>query len=365
MDPDYQKRESFAVDAIKRHIPDSLKQNMLKECKGLFAEVYETQVIPSHYCVCTADGVGTKLLLAEAMGIYDTVGIDLVAMNSNDMATLGPVSPFLFLNYIAAQSMIEEKGITGDIIKGIVKGLEECDTSSIINKTIKINLGKGETASVDEMLSGLKSGYGFDIAAAMIGFIEKKRLKLNVKEGDKIIGFKSSGCHSNGFTDIRLTLLDGGFETRPEFKKRYKGNHKLDDKFGKSTIGQELLTPTRIYNKIIAKISRDIDIVGINNTGYGLKNFNRIKGNFEFEIIDSINPLPIFELLQQESRYTNKEMYQKFNMGTGFFIVVDKDDAEEVLKIAKEGQVIGKVKKSEKKFTSLLIKDEKIVFEGY
>src|SRR3989338_3780747 len=128
---DYQKREAKAVDAIKKAIPSSLKQNMLPISKGMFAELYESKVLPKHYLACAIDGVGTKIILAEAMHKFDTVGIDLVAMSANDLATLGAVSPFLFVDYFAVQEKIEEEGLTGEIMKGIVKGLEQCDSSGI------------------------------------------------------------------------------------------------------------------------------------------------------------------------------------------------------------------------------------------
>src|SRR3989338_9004345 len=240
---DYQHRESKAVSAIKKAIPQKLKQSMNPVSDGMFAELFENnEVFPNHFMACAIDGVGTKLILAEAMGKYGTVGIDLVAMSANDLATLGAVSPFLFVDYLAVQEKIEEKGLTGPIIKGIVNGLEQCDCSNVLRNSIKINLGKGETASVDELIHGTKPGYAFDLAGAMIGFIEKAKLRTTVNVGDQIIAFKSSGPHSNGYTDLRLRLLKGEFETRKEFKKRYKGRFKLDDKFDGSTIGKILLT---------------------------------------------------------------------------------------------------------------------------
>src|SRR3989338_6372206 len=161
----YQDAESKAVAAIKRAIPSSLKQSMISASKGMFAELYQNdEVFPNHYCACAIDAVGTKLILAEAMGIYDTVGIDCVAMSANDLATLGKVSPFLFMDYLACQSKIQEEAISGDIIKGMSRGLEQCDASSILRNSIRMNFGKGETASVEELISSTRSGYGFDIA---------------------------------------------------------------------------------------------------------------------------------------------------------------------------------------------------------
>lgn len=366
---DYQKREAKAVEAIKKAIPHSLKQNMLKQSKGLFCELYENKACPNHYIATACDGVGTKLILAEAMGIYDTVGIDLVAMNANDMATFGQVSPFLFINYIACQEKIQEKCITGDIIRGMSKGLLQCEAADILQSSIHINMGKGETASVDELISAVKPGYGFDVAAAMIGFLKKDALNLKISPGDKIIALKSSGPHSNGYTDLRLKLLNGDFETRKEYKKRYKGRFKLNSKFEGSTIGKTLLEPTKIYVKSMAAISKRFKVVGVNNTGYGLKNFNRYTGNFEFVINDPIEPQPIFDLVQKEAGFSDEQMYKKFNMGMGFFVIAKKKDADSVVSIAEKyketAKVVGEVKPSSKTRTVLEKNGKKIVFKGY
>lgn len=361
----YQKREAKAVSAIKEAIPSSLKMDMVKESRGMFAELYENnEVFPEYYIATAIDGVGTKLLIAEAMGKYDTVGIDLVAMSANDLATLGLVSPFLFMDYLACQSKIQEKLITKEIIKGIVKGLQECDASNILRNSIRINFGKGETASVDELMSGLKQGYGFDIAGCMIGFIKKNKLNTKVNAGDKIIALKSSGPHSNGYTDLRNYLLKGDFEQRKEFKKNYKGKFKLDDNFDGSTIGKILLEPTKIYLKDMVKVAKDFSVVGFNNTGYGLKNLNRINQNVEFRINNPIKPQQIFNLMQKESKFSDEQMYKTFNMGMGFFIIVKKQDAEEILERV-NGQIVGEVKKSDKTKTVLEKEGKKIVFEGY
>jgi len=367
MNTDYQKREAKAVSAIKKAIPAKLKQDMNSISEGGFAELYENkEVFPAHYMACTIDGVGTKLILAEAMEKFNTVGIDLVAMSSNDLATLGKVSPFLFIDYFAVQSKFQEKGLTGELMKGIVKGLEMSEVGDILRSSIHVNIGKGETASVDELLSGLKPGMGFDIAGGLIGFIKKQDIHTNVKVGDKIIALKSSGPHSNGYTDLRLKLLKGDFETRSEFKKNYKGRFKLDDKFNNSTIGETLLEPTKIYSKAIAAIASEMKLIGINNTGYGLKNLNRIKG-LQFEVNNPIEPQEIFNLTQKEAKFTDEQMYKKFNMGMGFFLIVDKNNADKALSIAEKhkekAQVIGEVKKGE---GTILIKDnKKIVFKGY
>ncbi|MBI2208636.1 hypothetical protein HYU50_04005, partial [Candidatus Woesearchaeota archaeon] len=252
------------------------------------------------------------------------------------------------------------------IIKGIVKGLKQSDASGILRNSIRLNFGKGETASVDELIDAAREGYGFDIAGCMIGFIEKNKVK-NKKIGieDKIIALPSSGPHSNGYTDLRRHLLNGDFETRARYKKNYRGRFSLDSKFDNSTIGNILLEPTRIYLQTMAKISKEHNVIGINNTGYGLKNFNRMHGNFEFGIDKPLRPQPIFNLMKKESKFSDKRMYETFNMGMGFFIVCKNNDAGKVLQIAKDAKVVGEVRRSSETKTTLKSDNKKVVFLGY
>ncbi|MBI2101335.1 hypothetical protein HYT53_01880 [Candidatus Woesearchaeota archaeon] len=324
------------------------------------------EVFPRHYLASTIDGVGTKSIIAELMDEYGTIGIDCVAVNANDLATLGAVSPFLFMDCILCQPEILEKAITGDIVRGMSKGLEQCNASNILRNSIKINFGKGETASVDELLSSPKRGYAFEAFGSMVGFILKNKFaKHKIMAGDKIIALKSSGAHSNGYTDLRRHLLKGDFETRQEYKRLYKGRFSLHDRFDGSTIGKILLEPTKIYIQTMAKISKNFDVAGFNNTGYGLKNLNRAKENVEFRINKPLKPQPIFELMQKESGFTDEHMYSTFNMGMGFFVVCDKKDADDILNIAKEADVVGEVRKSNKAITILEKNSKKIMFEGY
>ena len=171
--------------------------------------------------------------------------------------------------------------------------------------------------------------------------------------------------HSNGYTDLRYNLLKGEFEERAEFKKNYKGKYRLDDDFDGSTIGEVILEPTKIYIKDVAKIAKDFPVVGVNNTGYGLKNLNRIEQNVEFRIDNAISPHPIFKLMQQESGFSDEKMYTTFNMGMGFFVIVKKQDVENILQIVKDGKIVGEVRKSNKTKTVLERENKKIVLEGY
>ena len=200
----------------------------------------------------------------------------------------------------------------------------------------------------------------------MIGFIEKNKFgKHKIKAGDKIIALKSSGPHCNGFTDLRWHLLKGDFETRPEYKRKYRGKYRIDGKFGGSTIGKLLLEPTKIYVQAMAGISKQFDVVGFNNTGYGLKNLNRTNEKVEFRIDTPIKPQPIFELMQKESKFTDEQMYSTFNMGMGFFVVCNKEVADDILQIAKDADIVGDVRKSNKTVTVLEKNNKKIAFEGY
>ncbi len=372
----YQKTESEALEQIKKAIPDSMKENLVKKSKGLFAELFESKIFPNHYLACSIDGIGTKLLIAAALDKYDTVGIDLVAMCANDLATLGNVQPFLFMDYLAVQEKVELKA--GDIIRGIVKGLEMCDTAGIFRNDVKINFGKGETASIGEMLDSFKEGYGFDLAAAMIGFVPKNFRQKEIVAGDKIIALRSSGLHSNGYTDARKFLLRGDFETRKSNKAFYRGKFSLNDKLdaidGKEgkTIGEVLLEPTRIYVKPVAEVAKKFSVVGVNSTGYGLKNFNRFNaGNakVEFVIEAPLEPQKIFSVLQKESGFSDEEMYQTFNMGMGFYLIVSEKDANDVLDILKnsgeDAKVVGFVRKADRIRTILKRAGKDIVFEGY
>lgn len=363
----YQSRESKAVDAVKKAIPSSLKSDMLPESRGMFAELFENnEVFPKHYIASAIDSVGTKIIIAEAMGKFDTIGIDCVAMSANDLATLGAINPFLFMDCISCQSEIQEKAITGEIVKGMSRGLEQCNASHILKNSIRINFGKGETASVDELLSSVKQGYGFELVGSMVGFIEKQKFgRQKIKAGQKIIALKSSGTHSNGYTDLRHHLLNGDFETRSQFKKKYKGKFSLDGKLDGSTIGKILLEPTKIYLETMVKISKKIDVAGFNNTGYGLKNLNRAKQKVEFRINAPLKPQPIFELMQKESGFSDEQMYSTFNMGMGFFVVCNKENADDILQIAKGADVVGEVRESIKTITVLEKNNKKIVFEGY
>ncbi len=263
--------------------------------------------------MCT-DGVGTKLIVANKMKKWDTVGIDCIAMNVNDAICQG-AEPIAFVDYLAFEDPDPE--LARQLGKGLQKGAE------LANITI---IG-GETATLGEIING------FDIAGTALGYVKKEDIidGKSVSPGDKIIGLPSSGIHSNGLTLARK-IVDGS-------------DHDYEDETDFGKIGEELLVPTRIYTEVVLDALEKYDIKGMANiTGGGLKNIARINKNFQYVIEDQLEPQPIFNFLQQEGNISDKEMYKTFNMGMGFTMITDENIAEKVAALV-DGKIVGKVKK--------------------
>ena len=254
--------------------------------------------------ICT-DGVGSKLLLAEEMDSIDTVGIDCVAMNVNDLICVG-AEPLSFVDYVALDKPDEE--LMAKIGKGLAEGCRQSNCT----------LSGGETAILPELVNG------FDIAGTSVGHVKQNEIidGTKISEEDILIGLKSSGPHSNGYTLIRK-LFDGDKD-----------------------IGKQLVEPTRIYVKEIMNLIKQVDVHGIAHiTGGGLDNISRINDNFQY-LIDKPLPIPsVFDWLQEKGNIETKEMYRTFNMGMGMIIIVDKNDAEKSLSLLGEyAQIVGSVK---------------------
>ena len=253
--------------------------------------------------MCT-DGVGSKLLLAEEMDSIHTVGIDCVAMNTNDLICVG-AEPLSFVDYVALDKPDEE--LMAKIGMGLAEGCKQSNCT----------LSGGETAILPELV------HGFDIAGTSVGYVKQDKIidGTKISEGDVLIGLKSSGPHSNGYTLIRK-LFDGDKE-----------------------LGKKLVEPTRIYVKEIMALIKQVNVHGIAHiTGGGLDNISRINDNFQY-VIDTPLPVPsVFDWLQEKGNVEDKEMYRTFNMGMGMVIIVDKDDAEKSVSILGEhAKVIGSV----------------------
>ena len=254
--------------------------------------------------MCT-DGVGSKILLAEEMDSIHTVGIDCVAMNTNDLICVG-AEPLSFVDYVALDKPDEE--LMAKLGKGLAEGCKQSNCT----------LSGGETAILPELV------HGFDIAGTSVGYVKQDEIidGTKITEGDVLIGLKSSGPHSNGYTLIRK-LFNGDKE-----------------------IGKQLVEPTRIYVKEIMNLIRQVEVHGIAHiTGGGLDNISRINDKVQY-VIDNPLPVPsVFDWLQQKGNIEDSEMYRTFNMGMGMTIIVSKDDAEKSVSILGENaQIIGSVK---------------------
>ena len=254
--------------------------------------------------MCT-DGVGSKLLLAEEMDSIHTVGIDCVAMNTNDLICVG-AEPLSFVDYVALDKPDED--LMAKIGMGLAEGCKQSNCT----------LSGGETAILPELV------HGFDIAGTSVGYVKQDKIidGTKIAEGNVLIGLKSSGPHSNGYTLIRK-LFDGDKE-----------------------LGKKLVEPTRIYVKEVMELINKVNVNGIAHiTGGGLDNISRINDNFQY-VIDNPLPVPsVFDWLQEKGNIEDKEMYRTFNMGMGMIIIVDKKDAEKSVSILGEhAQAIGYVR---------------------
>ncbi len=272
-----------------------------------------------------ADGVGTKVLMAQMMDKYDTIGIDCIAMNVNDLICLGS-EPIALIDYLALEK--PNRKIVKDIMRGLAKGAKEA----------QISIVAGETAIMPDVIKGV-NGKGFDLVGLSIGVVDKDKVidGKNLKHGDIVIGVNSSGIHSNGLSLARKALL-----------QRYRIDEFIPE-LGKS-LGEELLAPTRIYVKPVLEILKECEIHGLAHiTGGAFSKLRRllIKPRIGFLLDNMPEPLPIFQLIQKEGSITNKEMYRTFNMGIGFCVCSPKNEEDRIVKIlAKHGMVartIGKI----------------------
>ncbi len=290
---------------------------------GFFANV--VKLTDSLGLAISTDGVGTKIIIAEMMRKFDTVGIDCVAMNVNDVVCIG-AEPVSMVDYIAVERADEAQ--LEQIGKGIYEGA----------KIARITIPGGELAQLKDMIRGYRAGSGFDLVGTAIGIVELDKIILgkNIEPGDVVVGLKSSGLHSNGYTLARRALFE-------------KGGYKLDqhiDELGR-TLGEELLEPTRIYSPIAVDIMKSgAEIRGMAHiTSDGFNNLARLDADVAYVLTDIPEPPPIFSIIQKSGNVMAAEMFAVFNMGIGFCFVVKPSDADKVMETAKkhncEAQVIG------------------------
>jgi phosphoribosylformylglycinamidine cyclo-ligase len=300
------------------------KANELREGVGssvLPSGHYATVVDIGHnegLALCT-DSVGTKVLVAQLMGKYDTVGIDCIAMNVNDLICVG-AEPIAMVDYLAVEE--PDEGLLEGIGKGLYEGARQAN----------ITIPGGEIAQLREIVKGAVEGKGFDLAGAAFGLVPLEGMITGerIEPGDAIVGLASSGIHSNGLTLARKALLE-------------QMGLRIDtyvEELGR-TVGEELLEPTRIYVRPVLEMLRSgADIKGLANiTGDGLLNLLRLRRDVDYVIENMPQPQPIFPLIQRAANVTDEEMYTVFNMGVGFCVACADRDASAVMEIARKHEI--------------------------
>ncbi len=260
------------------------------------------------------DSIGTKVIIAQMMRKYDTIGIDAVAICANDLICTGS-EPIAFLDYVAMSK--PNPAIVAQIAEGIVGGAKQAGMAVV----------GGETAIVPELLSK-EAGSGLDLVGMAAGACAKKNLVLGdkVTKDDIVIGVASSGIHSNGLTLARKVLLK---------------NHRLRDRIPRlhRSLGRELLEPTRIYVKPVMESLRKSEVHGMAHiTGGAFSKLDRIVSQAKLGTsLDNLPPAPeIFRLIQKEGRVPDSEMYRTFNMGVGFVIICPEREAEHIISVFKK-----------------------------
>ena len=301
---DIEEKEE-AIKQLLSSIITKRKGTLGKPMGGHYAGLIE---FGDYALVLCTDGVGTKVRIAEALKKYDTVGIDCIAMNVNDALCVG-AEPLAFVDYLAMED--PDPKITKEIGKGLEKGAKQANISIV----------GGETADLPDLING------FDLAGTCLAYVRKNRIILGnkIQPGDTIIGLSSSGIHSNGYTLARRVVDEAEFSYEDEFP---------DGLYPGKTIGEVMLTPTRIYVKEIIELFKKIDVHGLAHiTGSGVWNIPRLKEKVRYVLDDPLEPQPIFAFLQQYGNIDDYEMYQIFNMGMGFTVITAEEDAEETIHI--------------------------------
>jgi phosphoribosylformylglycinamidine cyclo-ligase len=273
---------------------------------GYFANVIEMD--GTGVAICT-DGVGSKTIIATMLKKYDTIGIDCIAMNVNDMICVG-AKPLSLVDYIAIEHA------DASMLDAVAVGL--CEGARMAN----ISISGGETAQLKDIVKG------FDLVGMAVGRVDLDKVLFgrDVVVGDVVIGVRSNGVHSNGLTLARRAFFDS---------HKYRVDHKFEEL--STTLGEELLRPTDIYVPEAMEILASVKGVKalINITSDGLLNLARVHADVGFEIDRLIEPHPIFSLIQHHARVPDSEMFEVFNMGIGFCYVVDPAAAEMTLSILK------------------------------
>lgn len=318
-----------SVELMKQHVARTKIDGVVSGIGGfggLFAPNVKDMEEP--VLVSGTDGVGTKIKLAFLLDKHDTIGIDAVAMCVNDIICCG-AKPLFFLDYIAIGKNIPEK--VAEIVSGIAEGCVQSGCALV----------GGETAEHP----GLMPIDEYDVAGFSVGMVDKKKIidGSNLTEGDVLIGLRSSGVHSNGFSLVRK-VFDISEETINNTYPELDG-----------TLGETLLTPTKLYVKPILALIEKVGVKAISHiTGGGFyENIPRmLKDGYSAKIVkDAVPVLPIFKVIERVGNIPEHDMYNTFNMGVGMMVAVAKEDAEKAIEVLKENGedavILGEVIKGE------------------
>ncbi len=314
------------VSRIKKHVASTARPGCMGNI-GAFGGMFDLGSLGYKHPILVSgtDGVGTKLKLAFALDKHDTIGIDAVAMCVNDVLAQG-AAPLIFLDYVAVGK--NHPAVVEAIVAGVAEGCRQAGCALV----------GGETAE----MPGMYAEDDYDIAGFTVGAVEKDRLIdcSKVKPGDVLVGIASSGVHSNGFSLVRKVIADNALD----LNKRY-------EETGDQTLGEMLLTPTRIYVKQVHEVLKEVDVHGIAHiTGGGFdENIPRILSEGQgIEVKEgSWEILPVFRLLEKYGKIPHREMFNIFNMGIGMVLAVNEEDAPKVIEIlenaGEKASVIGRV----------------------
>ncbi len=302
-----------AVELMKTHIASTQTSGVFSDIGG-FGGLFRPDIagMKEPVLVSGTDGVGTKLKLAFLLDKHDTVGIDCVAMCVNDIICCG-AAPLFFLDYIATGKNVPEK--IAAIVSGIAEGCRQSNAALI----------GGETAE----MPGFYPEDEYDLAGFSVGIVDREKIVDNkkMKTGDVLIALPSSGVHSNGFSLVRKVLL-----------KKAGDENTYSEELGMS-IGEALLTPTKIYVKPILELLGSVDVKGISHiTGGGFyENIPRSIPEGLCAVIQkkNVKVLPVFDVIAKTGNIPERDMFNTFNMGVGMSVVVSEDKADETIRILK------------------------------
>jgi len=311
------------VEKIKPHVKRTMRPEVLGGLGGFSSLVAIPEGIKNPILVSGTDGVGTKLKFAFKSKVFDTIGIDLVAMCVNDVIVSG-AEPLFFLDYFATGKLSSDVG--AEVVKGIADGCVQAGCALV----------GGETAEMPDFYDAGE----FDLAGFSVGVVDKTKIidGSTIKDGDVILGIPATGVHSNGFSLVRKIVFD---------KLGLSVNDKIEP-LGE-TVAEAFLKPTRIYVKEVLELTKKFNIKGmIHITGGGFyENIPRIlPDGFSAQIDGDFSVLPVFNWLKEKGGLTEREMFTTFNCGTGFMLIVPEDQAEKIIENS-DRYYVGKIVKSD------------------